>query len=227
MRLLDIIDPDDCDKDGVPLDWERCRTCKGGEVYIKTTSVGPSLSGSNCPTCGGHGSLRAAVLAEIVGLTPVAGVPWPYEAKPRCEGCGHPMSDGAWDGQWITTSPDYGDNNGWALAHLRLGDEPPREILGVPVCTNWSPCDEGCRHGGPGRMDGPGGPDGANVWMHFGPDVDAEAWARQAAPTIAAGIAVEASWRAVDVRTLGWPHDLRPEKLAVLCLRCWAERQGT
>ena len=27
--------------------------------------------------------------------------------------------------------------------------------------------------------------------------------------------------RPVDVRTLGWAHDLRPERLSVLCLRCW------
>jgi hypothetical protein len=33
-----------------------------------------------------------------------------------------------------------------------------------------------------------------------------------------------ASWRPVDVRCLSWPHDLRPESLAVLCLRCWAGR---
>jgi hypothetical protein len=32
----------------------------------------------------------------------------------------------------------------------------------------------------------------------------------------------EASWRPVSLRTLGGPDDLRPENLAVLCLRCWA-----
>jgi hypothetical protein len=54
-------------------------------------------------------------------------------------------------------------------------------------------------------------------WQVFGP-VDAA--------TLKLTPDFEASWRQVDVRTLGWPHDLRENKLAVLCLRCLAEQGG-
>jgi hypothetical protein len=166
--FLRIYDRAECDEDGVPLDWERCRTCAGdGGLTAYATDGG-------CPTCDGHGSLKAAALVELrgqqvdaelhrrehaearrLGRSGLSGGQrtelWlriGRERTTRCEGCGHPMSDGTWEGEWVTASVvEYGDNNGWALAHLRYErSEPPAEILGVPVCVHWSPCDEACTH---------------------------------------------------------------------------------
>lgn len=215
MSVLDVIDPSGCDAHGVPLDWARCRTCN---VDSDGTPIYPDGVGApDCPTCGGNGSLKSAALAHLRANAWRRGGPHPNDPVVRCEGCGHPMSDGTWEGTWVTASWEYGDNNGWAFAHLRYErHEPPAEILDVPVCTHWSRCDERCRHGGPfGVVHHAGGP------IHTSPsDEEVEA----ARLVIAAAGAVQASWRAVDVRTLGWAADLRPHKLAVLCLRCWAER---
>lgn len=51
-----------CDEHGVPLDWERCRVCRGSQV-IHTDKPGLT-SPRPCPRCGGHGSLHAAALAH-------------------------------------------------------------------------------------------------------------------------------------------------------------------
>jgi hypothetical protein len=157
-------------------------------------------------------------------------------AQPRCEDCGHPAGEGEWEyGTWlwagqvpgVTSVAPEGDARraAWkqrsALLSLRDGQEPLRRLRYEPDQTldvHWSPCDPRCLHGPPFRLrvadveepqvvveaDEPAGRWAANVDPRFGP--------------------VMASWRQVDVRTLGWPHDLRPERLAVLCLRCWAAR---
>jgi hypothetical protein len=221
MTVLRVYDPPECDERGVPLDWERCRSSNmmlGG---------GPA-----CPACDGHGSLNAAALAALMtkcrtchheAAAHVQGVEhglcaecdcWGYEARgpARCEDCGHPMSEGTWEGGDERAYQDIVEaRHTVAGRYLRRGDEPPNLL---PV--HFSPCDEGCRHGGPGRFDGD--PEGPTVWVPLD-DVSGTGDAR---PMVHYG--VEASWRQVDVRTLGWPHDLRPEKLAVLCLRCWAGR---
>lgn len=207
MTIPGIIDPPDCDKSGVPLDWERCRDCYGkGRKRHRWAGTMPD-GGYSCERCDGHGSLKAAALATIQHLD--------YTQMPgdiprlgfRCEDCGHPMSEGTWE----DISPGRPENDkidheamrkGYAAAAWKIlsvdKQEPTKRIGDL---TLYSPCDEGCRHGGPGRLDGI-------------PIADMQR----------ARIRAEASWRPVDVRTLGWPHDLRPEKLAVLCLRCYAER---
>lgn len=116
----------------------------------------------------------------------------------RCEDCGHPMSEGTW-----THEPPCG----FVEAERRAMVE--HDFSTDDKAVHYSPCDEGCRHGGPGREQ-------------VGPEVkiDLGAGSHPIEPVVRR----EASWRQVDVRTLGWPHDLRPEKLAVLCLRCYAER---
>lgn len=116
--LLRIYEPAECDAHGVPLGWDRCRACGGPDAV------------GGCDDCAGHGSLRVAVLAtlsEAHANSYARTFGWSEPDPPfvlRCQGCGHPTSEGA----------------------------------------------------------------------------------------------------QVDVRCLGWPHDLRPERLVVLCLRCWAER---
>jgi hypothetical protein len=83
--------------------------------------------------------------------------------------------------------------------------------IGLWDAVHYSPCDEGCRHAGPGRE-----------WFEVA--VGDDPWAvTEDVSQVALTYPREASWRPVDVRVLGWPHDLRPEKLAVLCLRCFAE----
>jgi hypothetical protein len=61
-------------------------------------------------------------------------------------------------------------------------------------------------------------------WQPFSPK-HAGASAEALKDTFSEQAAVEASWRQVDVRRLSWDHDLRPEYLAVLCLRCWSTRE--
>ncbi len=59
--MLDIIPSKDCDEHGVPLDWRQCRECDGagGERLVLA-----DMTKRPCPTCAGHGSLRARALAE-------------------------------------------------------------------------------------------------------------------------------------------------------------------
>src|SRR5262249_25811150 len=157
--------------------------------------------------CGGHGSMKAAALAAAWDAAAQRAFPPVERAKPRCEGCGHPMSNGRLEAEGIA-EPGGELMRGLAfdaaLKTLRAGQEPT--LLAVP----WSPCDARCDHDGPGRNPGEPGR------LANGPGLfDLSV------------IKYEAPWRAVDVRPLGWPHDLRPEKLAVLCLRCWAERTST
>lgn len=267
LRAYDPSEPSECDEHGIPLDWERCRTCAGmgaltrSATYTDTyTSImrddaaqvgdvpaSPEVAreaAARCKVCGGHGSLKAAALAELLRPIPrtVAAdaqfdlphpktgtiVRWSIEKmavrgsrlaltlrhgadrwtikpddlparEPRCEGCGHPMSDGASAFQEE------------ALISLTRGDEPLGE--------DWSPCGEGCRHGVPVRVR-PAAMAGVGGWNHH----RVGDWGADIATRYEQPMAVEASWRGVDVRTIEGPHDLRVEKLAVLCLRCWAER---
>lgn len=62
MSILRIYDPSECDDEGKPLDWERCRKCKGDKMVWSNTP-GAVGSGVKCDRCDGHGSLRAAALA--------------------------------------------------------------------------------------------------------------------------------------------------------------------
>lgn len=238
-NILRLYDPPECgpltERGAVPLDWDRCRNCGGkGEI---AKNEGDPLRRYACGRCGGHGSLRAAALAALMAEPPEAAAvrmaterynrnpsPWAsrnlgdaehrlrqvrWVREARCEGCGHPMNDGTWEGDDRRDVALRQGDADHVLACLRGGREPTAGELGS---VHWSPCDEGCRHGGPGREwhevavgDDPWGP------------VDDVA-------RVALSYPREALWRSVDVRTLGWAHDLRPEKLAVLCLRCLADR---
>lgn len=201
MSVLRIYDPNECDEHGVPLDWERCRKCSDGRIVTPEYERGGDIQWRTCDRCDGHGSLKAAALLAFwgVGYQPsVVG----EDGKPRfrCEDCGHPMSEGTWEPveSWPT--------EGGEVDLLRaVGD------VGQARGRHYSPCDEGCRHGGPGRI------------------IATAEWNKGRVENVAKlnvyeGYDKQASWRPVDVRTLGWAHDLRPEKLAVLCLRCWAAR---
>jgi hypothetical protein len=200
MSVRRIYDPAECGSSGVPLDWERCRRCGGSGTSTlalskRNADVGP------CPICAGHGSLKAAALAKK-GENARCGIP----VMTRCEDCGHPMSEGTWEGE-------YGDEI--ARTEVLDGDESLRRHLERNGTIHFSPCDEACRHRGPGRR-----PATDATWIAYddlaSPQPDGHGWRS----------GVQASWRPVDVRCLGWPHDLRPERLAVLCLRCWAGRRA-
>lgn len=242
--ILRVYDPADCDEQGVPLDWERCRPCMGTGTVIDMAgreNIGaphrpqPQLAEVACPRCGGHGSLKAAALAglderlrrawsDLNYRDPEAREQSDAAFRVRCEDCGHPMSEGTWE-RIVIASPALGPSKAdamLALHDLRAGGEPEPG----PAFPNvhYSPCDERCRHGGPGRVWVPKGSEvypGQDDRWHYEADQDT---AHREDVRENGYDRVEASWRSVDVRTLGWPHDLRPESLAVLCLRCWAAR---
>lgn len=208
MTLLDVVPKTECDEHGVPLDWKRCRGCRGGMV-IDTDRPG-ATSPRPCPRCEGCGSLEKAVLAELERLR---GRRWsiftepldkPFDPTVRCGGCAHPMSDGTW------VPADH-------LDHEERRDRLRRASADFTVAERsgavfYSPCDERCRHGGPGR--------------HRWADEDYYTWqAVKNLPGPLENYEAEASWRHVTVRTMnGWPHDLREGNLGILCLRCWVAR---
>lgn len=236
MSVLGIVDPVDCDEHGVPLDWERCRSCVLG-VKVEWHTHDHVPQGPPCPTCDGRGSLKAAALAALAVnhacgscghrtdhmagggcITKGCGCrhKTPSPPDPRCRDCGHPMSDGTWEGEYGGRQLTDAERHAWAERLMLAGEEPKYHG------THFSPCDEGCRHGGPGRFQAFG------LWEDTD-ELDPEEPKRQR----------EASWRQVNVRTgvpapPGHPHpmiftrpwDLRPENLALLCLRCWAERKA-
>jgi hypothetical protein len=248
--VLRVYDPPECGDDGRPLDWEWCRACAGtgsarareygridsedGPIFL-TPPGGFAALAEPCGTCQGHGSLKAAALAALVVnhacgncghvtdhmagggcITRGCGCrhKTPSPPDPRCSGCGHPMSEGTWERDGLS----HFDPNRVivsALAALRRCHEPYADWQpGSPGAhVHYSPCDEGCRHGGPIRVY----------------EASVEAWVDQPhgfvpVQTYSNHERVEASWRQVDVRAHGWDHDLRLEKLALLCLRCEAER---
>lgn len=233
--LLRVYDPTECGIDGAPLDWERCRSCagKGYTVDMRIPRVGPrSALPEGCPACAERGSLKVAALWEYGGYGPtkIMQIRLPDDHVFRCEGCGHPMSEGTWedDGSGILTAADRLRS---AAESLRARCEP------VSKFVHYSPCDEGCRHGGPQRIEN----EVEKRW-DMTPTTNEDLLRAARASAFSYGWAVEASWRSVEVRRgmvgrrgLGdrfdpmnvfhvRPWDLRPENLAVLCLRCWAER---
>lgn len=237
MSVLRVYDPSECYSTGLPMDWKRCRNCAGRGVIAEVSRVaGERGRRVTCEICGGHGSLKAAALAERTrerdGVT-VADMPIgpePYRARVfaerhpvRCEGCGHPMSDGTWE----SDQPYFGASASLDMAAELLRDGVDPSTWGDGNCIHWSPCDEGCRHlanVGDVRTRGddhsPGYPHG---WAALTRAADADVTLGQMVEAWP-GKEFEASWREVGARTLSWPHDLRPEKLAVLCLRCWTAR---
>lgn len=207
MTMLRVYDPAECDEQGVPLGWGRCRGLDELDGGMGSLHEALRQRDENCPSCGGHGSLKAAALwaarlrarKDIMDTSEVC----------RCEGCGHPMGEGTWDEPAnAETRDDEAEFREGVLLNVEHELRAGRTGDGG-LYVHYSPCDHGCRHGGPGRVLARGGAYEASVTSA----------AREAATH-----GFVASWRQVDVRTLGWPHDLRPEKLAVLCLRCWAER---
>jgi hypothetical protein len=217
-ELLRVYDPAECDEHGVPLDWERCRTCSGSGVFPRGSS--PRTS----PAChDGHGSLRAAVRRALVRGVAVRGPAHGGNAalvtdeQTRCKDCGHPMSDGTWEGPAaeLLLDPEHPFTAADAEREWLEMQAWKREPEGQRVRHNvnyWSACDEDCRHGAPFQVYNQDTLI-ANITASY-PGGAAD-HARQ-------GGAVRASWRVVDVRPRGWAHDLRPERLAVLCSRCLA-----
>jgi hypothetical protein len=220
-RVLSVVDPVACDEHGVPLDWERCRCLH--EIPGGMGSLADALQQRDevCPTCGGHGSLKAAALAELIGVGQ-------DDATWRCEVCKHPMGDGCWaprpPGELAETIQGRFKVAAYALKHGREPNAGAWPMSESPV--HWSACDTECDHGGPLRARR----DDGCIWL---PVDDFRA--------LNCGYDVQASWRPVDLRVgmrakragmdvIGAspvvlrPFDLTAENLAVLCLRCWAGR---
>lgn len=214
----------ECDERGFPLDWERCRKCFGSGILDgPDQGHGGIPTAINCDRCDGHGSLKAASLFEAGDQRQVHRHPGATAYKPRsewpgspfrvrCEDCGHPMSEGTWEHVGV---------EGWERVKddcplIPLRDPMTGSRMGPGFAVHYSPCDEGCRHGGPFRCKREEG----EPWT-FAPHPERLAADRR---LIEVFFRVEASWRPVDVRTLDRPCMLEPEFLAVLCLRCWVER---
>lgn len=194
--------------EALPCDpWERCPTCGGGGSLFAHRPFQTTATG--CPDCKGHGSARALAFDVLwkVGRgdrNPASAHRW------RCEDCGHPMSEGTWEG---LPKGDEDEMIGYVLARWsesEWGDQTEAWIADqYPGVVHYSPCDEGCRHGGPVRKLNAYGRGGGATYDALPPG-NREGF--------------EASWRQVDARRLSWDHDLRPGQLAVLCLRCLAAR---
>lgn len=244
--LLRIYDPGECDPAGVPWDFRRCRACAGTgkararefsrvdtedtATYLMPADAGVALT-ERCGVCRGYGSIEAAILARVRKYQPL-GVDWrgrgcertdyPVPDKSlRCEDCKHPMTDD--EGVWR-----HNYTNGLAESQRTLATQVALEDLLVgrdvrPVphgVDHWSPCGTGCEHRGAVRAV-----DGAAALTLDDEELDEVGGVAGAVKHgRKVGQVVEALWRPVEIRVLGWPHDLRPEKVAVLCLHCHARR---
>lgn len=188
--------------------WEVCPRCKGTGEGPRLTLPDYEIPYPICPICEGHGSARklALDLLEEGHKHNLCECPMDIPHVLRCADCWHPMSEGTWEGDHPRTDL----MPGLAMSFLREGKEPDEFREVGPISVHYSPCDEGCRHGGPARIL-----DGGSSYLTTEGDCG----------EVAREDPVEASWRQVDIRRLSWGHDLRPEQLAVLCLRCFADRQ--
>lgn len=206
MDILRWYEPDECDDNGVPWNWEHCQKCDGRGFAGEDDQ--------RCGYCEGYGSLRSSLLDVLAHDRSFR-----YFADPfRCQACGHPMSEGTWEGPAFTSLAEVQRQELDHAWRCLLEDIEPTGTIGR--ADYFSPCDDRCRHAGPGRWRSTI----TGQWLERADDSVSvhrvEMMLKEADP-------VEASWRPVDVRTLGWPHDLRPERLAILCLRCWAARSSS
>ena len=220
--VLRVHAPEACDSAGRPYGWAVCGDCTGG-IADSGGTVRP------CTTCAGTDSIEARALREYLeqrGHT--TGVV-------RCEQCRHPRSDGAWDppNHVSALNGSTGHAEEHALLRQRFG-HCPVDTYG----THHSPCDPGCEHRGP--VSEQAGPLLARPSILQTPPALVPITFTAERPSVAAWlehVTVYASWRRVALR-VGQPFDgmnpnnplhvrpfdLRVERLAVLCLRCWARR---
>lgn len=249
MSVLTVVGYSDCDARGVPLDWDCCRRCAGKRYDVP--SGGKDLP---CIACGGHGSLRVAVLAflgrpmteeeieagksERGGFTRAQlaawGVPWPAEKgwrKRLMEGRPADRCEGC--GHPMSGKGGLWDGGEW---------EDPRGMISESlgwVETRWRAVDAIGRGVEPALS--------ALMSLYWSPCdrecahgapvryrvEDAEWTVEEAIPVpagcmaaVVAGGDVQAGWRPVDVRPMnGWAHDLRRENLRLLCARCYVEKR--
>jgi hypothetical protein len=130
-----------------------------------------------------------------------------YEPS-ECGKDGYPL---AWH-DWIGEEPPVKD-----LVRIEAGDRCVR--CGHPYRKGehgngeWTPCDEGCSHGGPVRWWSPK----LEVWLRHD----------EKKPMLNPGVPVLAQWRILTVHHLtGNKRDLRWWNLAALCQRCHLQIQG-
>ena len=220
--VLRVHPPEACDSTGRPYGWASCRDCTDGAADSGGTVRA-------CATCAGTGSLEARALQEYLEQRGHS------TGVLRCEQCRHPRSDGAWDPPEPASALDgtFGHADEHALLRLRFGNDPV-DTYG----THHSRCDQGCEHRGP--VSEQTGPLLTRPSILCTPPALVPITFTPQRPSVAAWlehVAVHASWRPVGLR-VGQPFDgmnpgnplhvrpfdLRVERLAVLCLRCWAKR---
>lgn len=227
MSVLRIYRPDECSADGIPLDWNRCRGLDELDGGMGSLHEAMRQRGEDCPSCGGHESLKAAVLAELIGTRryrvydsyhgEFMDISEPVENPiARCSSCSHKMSEGTWEDPSAAGSLSTVETRARGERLIMRGEEPRAiDAPGTTASLHYSACDLLCKHGGP---DG----ETAGRWAEWHPE------------------SVFASWRPVDIRvgmvakrTLGdrfdpgnvlqvRPFDLTRENVSVMCLRCWA-----
>lgn len=181
-----------------PKDWDLCQTCRNGlPPDPDDPNQGP------CPKCQDHGSLHAAALDHLRNDDQESTKPENWLV--RCETCHHPYNKGTWEGQSYPFE--------WAYQSLEIGIEPS---VNRDEGIHYTCCDEKCRHPGPATFAPSEYAGRRKLWE--------DGQGMSVVECVAEGANVESSWRAVDVRRLSWDSDIRPQYLALLCLRCWANR---
>lgn len=205
----------ECDALGVPLNWDRCRSCNGtGRAVPRAAARATDAGEKPCGVCRSFGCLQAAALAAFSqGIEPAAGALPRAPAITRCEECQHPSGPGIWTPPPPSATSDA--TIGAALAELQAGREPTRRVV------HLSRCDVACVHQGPAQhrtCSSVSAPPAPRPLTFSVERPTAGAWAQHAT--------VDAVWRPVAVWPLGPPNDVRPGKVAVLCLRCVAARRS-
>lgn len=202
LSLFRTYDPHECASTGYPFVWKSV-PCP------RATDGNGDCGNKSCVWCGGDGSRRKGV-KDIVR----------EEAGHRCARCAHPFRVGASsvyeEGDELhprRTKRDAGVSQ--AAVDLTLeGFVADGEVAIDPKearRTNWSPCDELCRHGGDVRARVT--PD--RPWERLG-----AATVGQVAAATFQGNEVQAAWRILTVHHLnGRKHDLRWFNLVALCQR--------
>lgn len=255
VSVRKIYEPHECDERGVPLGWDQCIVClphKPGRVEDKSAQrpgqpTADVFMLKDCPTCQGHGSIKAAVLAEcryfqiqpaLLGSDTDTARSIARTEPARCKGCGHPMSEGlprgGWEGGWEGASAwdeDQAEDYAARVMAMVARGGSTWDVHKSPI--PWSPCDRGCHHQ-PSRLRW-WIPDSG--WKHGDLDLGDETLGAYI-QRVANRDRIQASWRNVDLRVganarangydfiLGErlvirPFDLRPVNVAIMCQRCW------
>lgn len=139
----------------------------------------------------------------------------------RCERCGHPYDPERveWEDMPVPEGKRLSIPEGSPMFEPLNAVESAAALRGRK--RQWSPCDGGCHHPGPVRIDLPGG------WAEPDADLSDKDVQLVASTALGIGLKVQALWRILTVHHLtGDKADCRWWNLAALCQRCHLAIQG-